>query len=106
LSFPFELSLLAATKPEVLRTLARIHAEELARHDKGAAKKSGETGHASRRRRHVRPEVRLVPQPPRSSAHVRLDGVYVEEEDGPRFVGAAPPSRVELYVLTDRVALG
>jgi hypothetical protein len=29
LSFPFELSLLAATKPEVLRGLARIHAELL-----------------------------------------------------------------------------
>jgi hypothetical protein len=44
LSFPFELSLLAATKPEVLRALARIHAEELARHYKNAAKKSGESG--------------------------------------------------------------
>ena len=44
LSFPFELSLLAATKPEVLRALARIHAEELARHYKHAAKKSGEAG--------------------------------------------------------------
>jgi hypothetical protein len=44
LSFPFELSLLAATKPEVLRALARIHAEELARHYKQAAKKSGESG--------------------------------------------------------------
>ena len=44
LSFPFELSLLAATKPEVLRALARIHAEELARHYKQAAQKSGETG--------------------------------------------------------------
>ncbi|MBN9159764.1 MAG: hypothetical protein J0I07_02275 [Myxococcales bacterium] len=43
-SFPFELSLLAATKPEVLRALARIHAEELARHFKSAAKKSGVTG--------------------------------------------------------------
>lgn len=44
LSFPFELSLLAATKPEVLRALARIHAEELARHYRSAAKKSGERG--------------------------------------------------------------
>jgi hypothetical protein len=44
LSFPFELSRLAATKPEVLRALARIHAAELARHGKQAAKKSGECG--------------------------------------------------------------
>jgi hypothetical protein len=32
LSSPFELSLLAATKPEVLRALARIHAEGSAKH--------------------------------------------------------------------------
>jgi hypothetical protein len=44
MSFPFELSMLAATKPEVLRALARIHAEELARYYKQAAKESGETG--------------------------------------------------------------
>src|SRR5690349_1428611 len=31
--------------------------------------------------------------------------VYAEEEDAPRFVPAAPPSRAELYVLTERVAL-
>src|SRR5690606_15105865 len=43
-SASFELSLLAASKPEVLRALARIHAEELARYYKAAAKKSGETG--------------------------------------------------------------
>jgi hypothetical protein len=42
--FPFEPSLLAATKPEVLRALARIHAEEVARHYKAATKKSGVTG--------------------------------------------------------------
>ena len=36
-----------------------------------------------------------------------LDGVYVESDDGdePRFVPAAPPSRAELYALTERVAL-
>ena len=44
LSFPFGMSRLAATKPEVLRALARIHAEELARHYTQAAKKCGETG--------------------------------------------------------------
>jgi len=107
LSFPFELSLLAATKPEVLRALARIHAEELARHYKQSAKKSGEAGklHAG--------AVTFVQRFGSSlNLHVHLhtcalDGVYVEGDDGeaPRFVSAAPPSRAELYVLTERVAL-
>ena len=107
LSFPFELSLLAATKPEVLRALARIHAEELARHYRGAAKRSGETGklHAG--------AVTFVQRFGSSlNVHVHLhtcalDGVYVEDDDGnaPRFVPAAPASRAELYVLTERVAL-
>ena len=107
LSFPFELSLLAATKPEVLRALARIHAEELARHYKQAAKKSGEGGklHAG--------AVTFVQRFGSSlNLHVHLhtcalDGVYVEADDGeaPRFVPAAAPSRAELYVLTERVAL-
>src|SRR5690606_16365891 len=81
LSFPFELSLLAATKPEVLRALARIHAEELARHYKHAAKKSGEVGklHAG--------AVTFVQRFGSSlNLHVHLhtcalDGVYVEGED-------------------------
>ncbi len=107
LSFPFELSLLAATKPEVLRALARIHAEELARHYKNAAKKSGETGklHAG--------AVTFVQRFGSSlNLHVHLhtcalDGVYVEGEEGEalRFVAAAPPSRADLYVLAERVAL-
>lgn len=106
LSFPFELSLLAATKPEVLRALARIHAEELARRYKQAAKKSGETGklHAG--------AVTFVQRFGSSlNLHVHLhtcalDGVYVDADDGPpRFVPAEPPSLAELYVLTERVAL-
>jgi hypothetical protein len=107
LSFPFELSLLAATKPEVLRALARIHAEELARHYKSVAKKSGEVGklHAG--------AVTFVQRFGSSlNLHVHLhtcalDGVYVEDDDGeaPRFVSTAPPSRAELYVLTERVTL-
>jgi hypothetical protein len=107
LSFPFELSLLAATKPEVLRALARIHAEELGRHYKQAAKKSGEAGklHAG--------AVTFVQRFGSSlNLHVHLhtcalDGVYVdgEEGDAPRFVPAAPPSRAELYILAERVAL-
>jgi hypothetical protein len=107
LSFPFELSVLAATKPQVLRALARIHAEKPARHYKRAAKKSGEVGklHAG--------AVTFVQRFGSSlNLHVHLhtcalDGVYVEGEDGhaPRFVPAPSPSRAELYVLTERVAL-
>jgi hypothetical protein len=107
LSFPFELSLLAATKPEVLRALARIHAEELARYYRQAAKKSGETGklHAG--------AVTFVQRFGSSlNLHVHLhtcalDGVYVEgdEAEALRFVAAAPPSRADLYVLAERVAL-
>jgi hypothetical protein len=107
LSFPFELSLLAATKPDVLRALARIHADELARHYKSSAKKSGLAGklHAG--------AVTFVQRFGSSlNLHVHLhtcalDGVYVEEGDdaAPRFVPAAPPSRPELYILTERVAL-
>jgi hypothetical protein len=107
LSFPFELSLLAATKPEVLRALARIHAEELGRHYKSAARRSGETGklHAG--------AVTFVQRFGSSlNLHVHLhtcalDGVYVEDEDAdaPRFVPAAAPRRAELTLLTERVAL-
>lgn len=107
LSFPFELSLLAAAKPEVLRALARIHAEELAHHYKQAAKKSGETGklHAG--------AVTFVQRYGSSlNLHVHLhtcalDGVYFEAEEAEplRFVAAAPPSRADLDVLAERVAL-
>jgi hypothetical protein len=91
----------------VLRALARIHAEELARHYKGATNKSGETGklHSG--------AVTFVQRFGSSlNLHVHLhtcalDGVYVEGENeaAPRFVAAVPPSRSELYVLTERVAL-
>jgi hypothetical protein len=105
LSFPFELSLLAATKPEVLRALARIHAEELARHYKSAAKKSGQTG-----KLHSGALTFVQRFGSSLNIHVHLhtcalDGVYAEEANAPRFVPAAPPSRAELYVLTERVAL-
>jgi hypothetical protein len=107
MSFPFELSLLAATKPEVLRALARIHAEELARHYKQTAKKSGEDG-----KLHTGAVTFVQRFGSSLNLHVHLhtcalDGVYVEGEEGelPRFVPADPPSRAELYVLAERVAL-
>jgi hypothetical protein len=93
-----ELSRLAATKPEVLRALARIHAEEHARYYKQEAKKSGACGklHAG--------AVTFVQRFGSSlNLHVHLHtcargGVYVEAEEGeaPRFVPRAPPSRAEL----------
>jgi hypothetical protein len=92
---------------EVLRALARIHAEELARHYKGAAKKSGETG-----KLHAGAVTFMQRFSSSLNLHVHLhtcalDSVDVEANDGdaPRFVAAAPPSRSELYVLTERVAL-
>ena len=48
------LSLLAATKPEVLRTLARIHAEELGRHYKAATSKTKMRTHPGSCRRLLR----------------------------------------------------
>jgi hypothetical protein len=92
-SFPFEVSLLAATKPGVLHALARIHAEELARHYKSAAKERGQTGelHAG--------AVTFVQRFDSSlNVHVHLhtcalDGVYVEGDgEALRFVAAAPPT--------------
>ena len=41
LSFPFELSALAATKPDVLTALCRLHAEALAHHYRAWAKSAG-----------------------------------------------------------------
>ena len=100
-------ALLAATKPEVLRALARIHAEELARHYKQAAKKSGEGG-----KLHTAAVTFVQRFGSILNLHVHLhtcalDDVYVEGEKGeaPRFVPAIVPSRAELYVLTERVAL-
>jgi len=105
LSFPFELSLLAATKPDVLRAFARIHAEELARHHKRVAKARGLAGklHAG--------AVTFVQRFGSSlnlHVHLRtcvLDGVSVEHGDDLAFVPAPPPTREDLAALVDRVAL-
>lgn len=108
MSFPFEQSRLAATKPDVLRALARIHAQELARQYNTAATKRGDSGvlHAG--------AVTFVQRFGSSiNLHVHLhtcalDGVYVEGDgagdDDVRFVSAAPPTRADLYVLLERVA--
>ena len=108
LSFPFELSLLAATKPDVLRALARIFAEALAGHYRARAKEAGTT-------RKTYPGALTFVQRFGSSLNVHvhlhvcaLDGVFVDDggEGGacPRFVPAPPPTRTELAALLERVS--
>ena len=99
LAFPFELSGLAATRPEVLRALSRIFWESLRRRYQRWAKRAG---HGSRR-----VETGAVTGVHRAGAslnlHVHfhvlcLDGVYVEDEvDGAlRFEAAPAPTLEEL----------
>ena len=100
LAFPYELSGLAATRPEVLRALSRIFWEALRRRYQRWAKRAG---HAT-----TRVETGAVTGVHRAGAslnvHVHfhvlcLDGVYVETEakDGTlRFEAAPAPSREEL----------
>ena len=105
LSFPFELSALAATKPDVLRALARIHAEALGAHYRAAAKRAGCTGktHAG--------AVTFVHRYGSSlNSHVHfhvaaLDGVFVAHDATVRFVPAAPPTRAEMCEVVERVFL-
>ena len=77
----------------MLRALARIHAEELARHSKQAAKKRGETA-----KLHTGTFVQRFGSSLNLHVHLHtcvLDGVYVEGEDGeaPRFAGNSAESR-------------
>ena len=100
LAFPYELSGLAATRPEVLHALSRIFWEALRRRYQRWAKRAG---HAT-----TRVETGAVTGVHRAGAslnvHVHfhvlcLDGVYVETEakDGTlRFEAAPAPSREEL----------
>lgn len=102
LAFPYELSGLAATRPEVLRALSRIFWEALRRRYQRWAKRAGHATCAQ----HV--ETGAVTGVHRAGAslnvHVHfhvlcLDGVYVEAEakDGTlRFEAAPAPSREEL----------
>lgn len=98
LAFPYELSGLAATRPDVLRALSRIFWEALCRRYRRWAKRAG---HAT-----TRVETGAVTGVHRAGAslnvHVHLhvlclDGVYVEAKDGTlRFEAAPAPSREEL----------
>ena len=108
LAFPFALSLLAATKPDVLRALARIHAEELARFYKASAKRAGEQG-----KLHTGAVTFVQRFGSSLNVHVhlhtcQLDGVFVEDpsepRSPPRFAPAAPISRVALEDIVSRIA--
>jgi len=105
LSFPFELSALAATRPDVLRALARIHANALAAHYRAALKRAGHTGK-------VHPGSVTFVQRFGSSlnSHVHLhtcalDGAFVEREGALSFARGEPVTRGELYAIVGRVFL-
>lgn len=93
---------LAATKPAVLSALARLHAEALAHRYRAWAKVAGHTNaHAG--------AVTFVQRFGSSlnlHLHVHtlsLDGVFVEEAAGLRFVAAPPPTRGELGAIAIRI---
>jgi hypothetical protein len=106
LAFPYDLSGLAATRPEVLTYLSRVFWEAL-RHRYRAWAKSAGLGNASR------VETGAVTGVPRAGSSLNLhvhfhtlcaDGVYVEDESGTlRFVEAPPPSRAELEAMVARI---
>jgi hypothetical protein len=104
LSLPYALSVLAATKPDVLRAVARIHGEELGRHYRAIAKRQGQTGK-------THPGSVCFVQRFGSSLNLHvhlhvcaLDGVFVDATPSPDFVPAPPPSREELCAILERVA--
>jgi hypothetical protein len=99
---------LAATKPDVLRALARIHAEELARFYKASAKRAGQPG-----KLHTGAVTFVQRFGSSLNVHVhlhtcQLDGVFVEDSSAkdapPRFVPAAPLERASLEGIVSRIA--
>ena len=105
LAFPYELSGLAATRPEVLAALSRIFWESLRLHYQGWAKAAG---HATS----GRVETGAVTGVHRAGAslnvHVHfhllcLDGVYVDDGEALRFEPAPAPTRAELTSMLQRI---
>ena len=102
LSFPYELSGLAATRPDVLASLCRIFGEALALHYRTWAKSAGYTGAQTG-------AVTFVHRFGSSlNAHthfhvVVLDGVYVKRGEGVAFFASPAPTREALQVLVTRV---
>ena len=105
LAFPYELSGLAATRPEVLAALSRIFWESVRCHYEQWAKVAGlatstvETGavtgvHRAGASLNVHVHFHLL----------CLDGVYIEDEEGKlRFEAAPSPTRAELASLLERI---
>jgi len=105
LSFPFELSALAATKPEVLRALSRIHAEALAVHYRAAGKRAGYT---DTKKLHAGAISFVHRYGSTLNSHVHfhvaaLDGMYAAEGKKLRFVHVPAPTREELLAIVTRV---
>jgi hypothetical protein len=104
LAFPYELSGLAATRPEVLAALSRIFWESLRLHYQGWAKA---VGHAT-----SKVETGAVTGVHRAGAslnvHVHfhllcLDGVYVDDGETLRFEAAPAPTRAEPASILQRI---
>jgi len=102
LSFPYELSGLAAIRPDVLTALSRIFWQALRlryrRWAKGAGYSSSEAGAVTGVQRfgsslNVHVHFHLL----------ALDGVYVKEQGGLRFVPAPPPVPGELLAMLVRI---
>lgn len=105
LAFPYELSGLAATRPEVLAALSRIFWESLRLRYQGWAKAAGlatlqrvETGavtgvHRAGASLNVHVHFHLL----------CLDGVYVDEGETLRFEPAPAPTRAELTSMLERI---
>lgn len=106
LAFPYDLSGLAATRPEVLSYLSRVFWEAL-RHRYRAWAKSRGLANPSRA------ETGAVTGVHRAGSSLNLhvhfhtlcaDGVYVEDDAGAlRFVEATPPTRAELEAMLARI---
>lgn len=105
LAFPYELTGLAATRPEVLAALSRIFWESLRLHYQGWAKSAGlatsrgvETGavtgvHRAGASLNVHVHFHLL----------CLDGVYVDDGETLRFEPAPAPTRTELASMLERI---
>jgi len=106
LSFPFDLSLSAATNPKVLRTLARINYEVTARYFQGRAADNGTVG-----KTHVGALTFVHRFGSSLNLHLHLhvcmfDGAFVERDnEALRFSLAQALSRDELGELLERFAL-
>ena len=105
LSFPFELSLLAATNAEVLRAVARINYEVTAKFIRSRAAASGVVG-----KTHAGALTFVHRFGSSLNLHVHLhvcvfDGVYVERaNEAPYFSPARPLTKDDLGELVERVA--